>query len=744
MPIKLSSPVTDIPRIGPTKAKYLKKLGITHARDFLYTFPRRHDDFSKVTSISELKAGEKMTVKGRVKSVDSKWGWRGRQRILRIFVELDDGTGVLSVTWYNLRFLPRQLWPGRELLVAGVVEQPAGAGGKSLPFDKGEPSPPQRGRVELAPRGNASGSFAGAGARQKFRLRSPVLEFADKSGARTHTARITPVYPETYGVTSRFLRYQVSRLLPLARHVPEYLPAEIRRRHRLMGIKQAVRAAHFPETSEELERAGRRLRFDELFFLQLAALVRKQRRHRQQAPPVKVPQNKVDKFMVGFPYRLTDAQKRACREVAADMAGDIPMNRLLQGDVGSGKSAVAFLAVYLALAAGHAAVYLAPTEILARQQARALSSVLKKQNVRLLIGASKTAEKKAIKEKLRAGDPLCAVGTHALLQEDVALANCALIIIDEQHRFGVRQRAALLGGRTPAGSSREKQSNSSPSAPEPERQTKPHLLSMTATPIPRTLNLTVYGDLDVSVLDELPPGRKPVKTAVIPPSRRDEAAVHILEEIHKGRQAYVIAPLVEESEKLEVKSAKETAVEMKQMFPDVAVGLLHGQMSSEEKKTAINNFSAGALQLLVSTAVVEVGVDVRGATIMIIEGAERFGLAQLHQFRGRIGRGEHQSYCYLFPGTEEGARSPRLEIMAKTADGFTIAEKDLKLRGPGEAYGVAQSGYGDLKVASLLDYALIKETRREASRLLSHDSELDGYPVLKMKVEQKNSVAHFE
>lgn len=684
MPLRLSSPVTDIPRVGPAKAGYLAKLGITHARDFLYTFPRRYDDFSRITPIADLKPGEKMTVKGRVKSFQSEWGFRGRQQLLRIFVELEDDTGVLSITWYNLRFLPRQLWQGRELFVAGEVED-----------DKG-----------------------------KFRMRSPVLEFLGQPGDHTHTARITPVYSETYGVTSRFLRYQVKQLLPLMQAIPEYLPATIRRRHKLIDIHQAIRAVHFPDSSEQLAVAQRRLRFDELFFLQLSALVRRRQRDQATAFPIKASKKIIYQFISDLPYQLTKAQQTACREVAADMAKGSPMNRLLQGDVGSGKSTVAFLATHLALNAEYTVIYLAPTEILARQQAGSLSKVLGKANVALLIGALANKAKQAVKKKLAAQKPLCVVGTHALLQNDVIASNCALAIIDEQHRFGVAQRSTLQTVAT--------------------QKNTPHLLSMTATPIPRTLNLTVYGDLDISILDELPPGRQPVKTFLVPLHERDQAALHILKEIHQGRQAYVIAPLIDESAKLLVKSAKETVKEMRQLFPDIAIGLLHGQMTSDEKKAAINNFNAGALQLLVSTAVVEVGIDVPNATIMIIEGAERFGLAQLHQFRGRIGRGQHQSYCYLFPSSDELINKQRLQILVKTTDGFIIAEEDLKLRGPGETYGLAQSGYSDLKVASLLDYPLIKKTRQEAETLLRKDPELNNYIILKKKVEQKNLVTHFE
>ncbi|MEX2054542.1 MAG: ATP-dependent DNA helicase RecG, partial [Candidatus Andersenbacteria bacterium] len=457
--------------------------------------------------------------------------------------------------------------------------------------------------------------------------------------------------------------------------------------------------------------------------LQVSALVRRNERIHQPAYAILDTVRARNKFIASLPFTLTRAQEGVIAEIAYDLTQTRPMNRLLQGDVGSGKSVVALIAAHSALQANYTVVYLAPTEILARQQAKYFMEVFGSEQVALLIGASKSHEKQQIKERLASNEALCVVGTHALLQDDVQLHRCALAIIDEQHRFGVAQRKALQLAV--------------------KNEPVPHLLSMTATPIPRTLSLTVYGDLDVSVLDELPPGRQPVSTTIVAPRGREEVIMHVLEELHRGRQAYVIAPLVEASEKLEVKSAKETAVEMQRLFPDIAVGLLHGQLPSEEKDQVLRAFAAGALQLLVSTSVVEVGVNVPNATIMMIEGAERFGLAQLHQFRGRIGRGSEQSYCYLFP-SQGALATNRLHILTQTTDGFVIAEKDLELRGPGEVYGVAQSGFGNLQVASLLDYDMIKLARTEAEQLLTKDPELEKYPIIRKKVAQKNLETHFE
>lgn len=716
MSIKLSSPVTDIHGIGPAKAKQLRNLGIEHARDFLYTFPRRYDDFSRITKIDKLIPGQQMTIHGKVTSVKSNYGFYGRRRVLRIFVELEDETGVIAVTWYNLQFLPKQLWQGRELFVAGKVEENT-FGKKNLSASTADPP--------------KIGGPATSYQLPRFRLRSPVIEFAHSTSSGqadkelTHTGRITPVYPETYGVTSRFLRYQVKNLLPLIDGIPEYLPIDIRERYELMGIHEAIKIVHFPEDTDFLAKAQERLRFDELFFLQLAALVRRRDRQQHTAPAVAFSNKTIDHYSNQLPFKLTSAQKEAINDIAADMEKKKPMNRLLQGDVGSGKSAVALIATQHVLAAQQKVLYLAPTEVLARQQAQLFIKSIGGQHVQLLIGSLSKKNKQSIKEKMLLPNmPLLVVGTHALIQEDVRIIENALVIADEQHRFGVAQRKALQSAS--------------------DDGLTPHLLSMTATPIPRTLSLTVYGDLDVSVLNELPPGRQVIKTTIVAPEERNNAIIHILEQLHQGRQAYVIAPLVEISDQLEAKSAKETYAEMQQFFPDIAVGLLHGKMTSEEKESVLNNFNAGALQLLVATTVVEVGVNVPNATIIIIEGAERFGLAQLHQLRGRVGRSEHQSYCYLFPTTIEAAKSRRLRIMTQTGDGFVIAEEDLKLRGPGEVYGLTQSGFDNLKVASLLDYPTIKKARSEAERLLKKDPELNNYPILKAKVEQKNLLAHFE
>lgn len=694
MAITLSSPVTDLAGVGPARARALHRLGIQYVRDILFHFPRKYEDFSTVTPIKDLEVGKPMTVLGTVTSIKENRGFYGKRRLLRIYVDIDDGTGVLHIVWFNLQFLQHKLPVGTKVYVAGLVEE-SRFYKKTVTRD----------------------------AKLHFSMRSPALEFVGSSSDRIHTAAITPIYNESAGISSRFIRYQVKNILPAILLIPEYLPSDIVERNDLMGIQEAIKQAHFPTSQELLARAKRRLQFDELFFLQLAALVRKQRVRQANAHALIASSREVDALIATLPFALTKAQIRSIQEIAADMAQPHPMNRLLQGDVGSGKSAVALIAANIALKNNKKVLYLAPTEILARQQAIAFKQSIGEKKVVLLVGATKKKEKDDIYARLQNNEAMCVIGTHALLQEHVRARDVGLAIIDEQHRFGVAQRKALLSI---------------------EEGVVPHLLSMTATPIPRTLSLTVYGDLENSILDELPPGRKPIVTRIVHADKRDDAIIDMLTQLHAGRQAYIITPIIEDSEKLAVRSARKAFQEIQKLFPGIAVGVLHGQMTSEEKESVMNNFSAGAIQILVATAVVEVGVNVPNATVMMIEGAERFGLAQLHQFRGRIGRGEHESTCYVVPTTQDGTENKRLSLFASTNNGFEIAEADLQFRGPGELYGLEQSGFGSLRVASLLDYEMIKLVRGEAKKMLLSDPMLEQHNVLRKKVDQKNAHAHFE
>ncbi|HSX24777.1 MAG TPA: ATP-dependent DNA helicase RecG [Candidatus Andersenbacteria bacterium] len=691
MPLSLSSPITELNGVGPARAKTLEKLGIRYVRDFLFTFPRKYEDFSNHIAVKDAQIGKPATFFGTILSVKSNNGFYGRRKLFRIYVDIDDGTGIVHCTWFNLRFLEQKLRVGTQIYIAGTVEASKIQSGKYM------------GNKDVA-------------------MRSPAFEFPSTSQDRIHTASIVPIYSETSGVSSRFIRYQVKQALHALHTMQEYMPEDIIERNNLMGIKDAITISHFPPSNEDLDKAKLRLQFDELFFLQLAALVR--RNHMQHATSYSCDVSDADmkSIIKTIPFELTNAQKRVIEEIRADMKHVHPMNRLLQGDVGSGKSAVALIAAQIALRAHKKVLYVAPTELLARQQYDAFKKILP-YPTKLLIGETKKREREEILRMLMDDEACCVIGTHALLQESVHAKNMGLAIIDEQHRFGVAQRKKILSLETGI---------------------VPHLLSMTATPIPRTLNLTVYGDLDVSILDELPKGRKPIATYIVTGSEKDEAIIHMLQELHAGRQAYVIAPLVEDSETRVLKSATQAYKEIQKLFPGIAVGLLHGQMPSAEKESAMNNFVAGAIQVLVATAVVEVGVNIPNATIMMIEGAERFGLAQLHQFRGRIGRGNHASTCYVVPTSEDMKFNERLQTFAHTHDGFEIAEADLRLRGPGELYGTEQSGFGNLKVASLLDYKTIALARDEAKNILQKDPELSDHIVFRKKVEQKNALIHFE
>ncbi|OGY37270.1 MAG: ATP-dependent DNA helicase RecG [Candidatus Andersenbacteria bacterium RIFCSPHIGHO2_12_FULL_45_11b] len=687
----LSSPITELNGIGPARAKTLERLGITHVRDFLFTFPRKYEDFSNHIAVKDAELGKPATFFGTIVKVKSSNGFYGKRRLFRIYADIDDDTGIVHCTWFNLRFLEQKLRIGIQIYIAGTVEASKIQSGKYM------------GNKDVA-------------------MRSPAFEFPSQASDRIHTASIVPIYSETTGVSSRFIRYQVKQCMAALHGMREYMPEDIITRNGLLHIQDAIRISHFPASNEELEHAKHRLQFDELFFLQLEALVRRSHMQHATSYACKVTDGALKKIIKTVPFELTNAQKRVIEEIRSDMAQEHPMNRLLQGDVGSGKSAVALVAAEIALKNARKVLYLAPTELLARQQYQSFKKQLS-YPVKLLIGETKKREREEILNMLMSIDPCCIIGTHALLQESVHASQVGLAIVDEQHRFGVAQRKKLLSL---------------------EKGIVPHLLSMTATPIPRTLSLTVYGDLDVSVLDELPKGRQPIATHIVFGAAKDNAIIHMLEELHAGRQAYIIAPVVEDSPKRALKSATNAYAEIKKLFPGIAIALLHGQMPSMEKESVMNNFTEGAIQVLVATAVVEVGVNIPNATIMMIEGAERFGLAQLHQFRGRIGRGAHASTCYVVPTAENMKNTERLKTFAQTTDGFAIAEADLLLRGPGEAYGKEQSGFGNLKVASLLDYKTISLARDEAKQILDNDPNLKDHVVFQKKVAQKNALIHFE
>ncbi len=670
-PAALTAPVTVVPNIGPRRAKQLERLGIRTLEDLLYHFPRRYDDYANLKPIRQLRYGEQATVLGTVDRIGVRDLKGGKLKVVEAFI--GDGSGVIRATWFNQPWIAQQLRPGTPVALAGKVDMYLG----------------------------------------RLVLNNPEWEVLDEE--LLHTGRIVPVYPLTAKITQRWLRNLMGQVVPAwAPRVPDPLPPALRAEAGLVDLATALVQMHFPDSWEALEAARARLAFDEVFYLQLGVLQQKMRWQSRPGRVFTVEDEWLEAQLARLPFTLTGAQQRALAEIRRDLASGHPMNRLLQGDVGSGKTVVAALAMAMVVQGGAQAALMAPTAILAEQHYRSLlrllaegdAAPLQPDQIRLLVGSTPNGERREILEGLADGTIKVLVGTHALIEDPVQFADLQLAVIDEQHRFGVRQRAAL----------RRKGEN-------------PHLLVMTATPIPRSLALTIYGDLDLTVMDEMPPGRKPVGTYLLFPRERERVYRLIRREVEQGHQAFIIYPLIEESEALEHTPAAVEAHRrlQEEVFPDLKVGLLHGRMRDEEKDEVMRRFRDGEYHILVSTAVVEVGVDVPNATVMVIEGANRFGLAQLHQFRGRVGRGGDQAYCILIPETENAVEeNERLQAMVETNDGFRLAEKDLQQRGPGEFFGTRQSGYDMtfLRLANLLDVRLIEKARQLAQKVFTADPEL--------------------
>ena len=657
----LDEPVTSVKGVGPAVAERLGRLGIATVRDLLWHFPRFHQDRSALTPIAELAVGEHEAVTGQVREVkQSYWGRRGG--VLTAIIE--DGTGRVAALWFGMPYLRQQLKPGTRLVLWG--------------------------KVTMGKRG--------------LSVLSPEFEVVHDDEP-LHTQRIVPIYPATSGIgQKRFRRIIRAALDAHGAEPPEIFPDRFRQKRRLLPVAEALEQVHFPESMRAADLARRRLTYEEFFVLEAAVALRKRALQEHiEGIAFKIDGRIDQRIRRRFPFRLTTAQERAIAEIAADMVREQPMNRLLQGDVGSGKTVVAAYAMLAAVANKHQAALMAPTEILAEQHHRTLTALLEGSRVRtmLLLGGASAAERRRKLTAIRDGEVDLVVGTHALIQRDVEFARLGLVVVDEQHKFGVLQRAALRW-----------------------KGARPDVLVMTATPIPRSLALTVFGDLDFSTLDELPPGRQPVTTRIVPPKDRLEALKLIRGELAAGRQAYVVYPLVEESETSDLKAATAMVGKLQRdTFPDHPVGLLHGQMKADEKQERMAAFRAGDVRVLVCTTVVEVGVDVPNATVMAIEHADRYGLSQLHQLRGRIGRGEHASHCLLM--VEDAEAPDKLAILAETADGFLIAEEDLKRRGPGEFLGTRQHGLPPLAIGDFTqDIQLLMEARHDAFTLVESDPAL--------------------
>jgi ATP-dependent DNA helicase RecG len=678
---QLDAPITSIKGISSNLAAKFGKLGVGRVRDLLYFFPHRHIDYSQRRLISELEVGLEQTIVAVVWEAAAKATSR---RMKSTEAVVGDESGNMRVVWFNQPYLAKKLAPNSRIVISGRVS-----------------------------------SFRGR----------PVFESPEweplESDDLVHTGRLVPVYSLTAGLYPRVVRKLVKgtldRWLP---ELPDFLPEEIRIRARLLPLSEAIGQAHYPDTQDAKNEARRRLAFDELFLIQLGVLARKRDWQGELSSALEADSSCLRPFFDSLPFSLTGAQQRTFDEIRADLARSQPMGRLLQGEVGSGKTVVATAAMLLAAANGCQAALMAPTEILAEQHFESICGLLGRAtgedgdgrpvssyrsllpqpvSVGLLTGGLKESARREVQERIASGEVNLMVGTHALIQRDVEFHRLGLCVVDEQHRFGVMQRLELRG-----------------------KGASPHLLVMSATPIPRTLALTLYGDLDLSIMDELPPGRIEIKTKWLGPEQRQRAYDFVRKQVAEGRQAFIVCPLIEESEAIEARAAVTEYERLsRSVFPELRLGLLHGRLSSAEKDEAMQRFRSGELDILVSTPVVEVGVDVPNATVMLIEGADRFGMAQLHQFRGRVGRGQHQSYCILLSESPSPEARQRLALMEETRDGFALAEEDLRIRGPGEFFGTRQSGLPDLRMARLSDADILELARREAVRLFSEDPYLE-------------------
>ncbi|HKC14893.1 MAG TPA: ATP-dependent DNA helicase RecG [Patescibacteria group bacterium] len=657
----LQTKVLDVSRIYKVYASRLEKLGIRTLEDFLYHIPFRYDDYSVVSKISQVQPGETVTIQGKI--INIKNIYTRRFKIQTATVE--DDTGTINITWFNQPYITKYLKIGDKVSLSGKID-----------FFK-----------------------------NKTVIQSPEFEVMGTQET-IHTGRLVPVYPETRGVSSKWLRRQVYKILSEHKdEINEFLPEKILKDNGLFDLQKSFEQSHFPKDLETAEKAKQRLSFDELFFLRLSSLTKKKEwEEKYSQKPMKITRYKdeLDIFLKKLPFELTNAQKRVIEEIFKDINSDKPMNRLLQGEVGSGKTVVAAVAMYVCFLNGYKSILMTPTEILANQHYKTISDLLRpfKIKIVLITGSSKSKENADIY-----------VGTHALLHKKETIENLRLIVIDEQQRFGVEQRSII----------RKKGEN-------------PNLLTMTATPIPRTVALVMYGNLSLSFLDEMPKNRKQVKTWLVPPTKRENAYKWIAERVENKDQVFIICPFIEESETMQtVRAATVEFEKLKSVFLKAKLGLLHGKLKSKEKNEVLQKFKEGKIDILVTTPVVEVGIDIPNATVMLVEEAERFGLAQLHQLRGRVGRGEKESYCLLFTQSTNPLTLRRIKAMETLQNGAELAELDLKLRGPGQLFGTMQHGVPNLRIATFSDTKLLETTKREAEKIFP---EINKYPKLYKKVEE--------
>jgi ATP-dependent DNA helicase RecG len=721
----LNTPIEEIPRVGPAYQARLKRLNIKTVGQLLFHFPHRYEDFSNLVPISQTEEGGPYSIQGKITDIRMFRAFHRKMMLTQATIE--DESGKIKALWFNQPYLVTTLKKGTAVCLAGKVK------------------------------GKKSSKYFSSPAYEKI-----PDNYQDVDFDLNHTGGLIPVYPETEGLSSKWLRFIVRPILEnLQNKIPDALPKNIVEKYKFLAIKEAIWQIHFPQSLELAEQAKKRFGFEELFNLALFVLRERLKLAKENAKAIPINLDIIKNFTQNLPFKLTDAQKKSAWQILKDMEKPRPMNRLLEGDVGSGKTVVAALAALNAASAGYQVAFLAPTEILAKQHFKTINDVLKNLgiNIGLLTGKesyykNEKIERKNLLDKLKENEVDILIGTHALVQDPdsapwkvtkkraqkVLFDKLAFVVIDEQHRFGVEQRAALCR----------------------QKSFIPHLLSMTATPIPRTLSLTVYGDLDLSVIDELPKGRKKIITKIIKPQDKKGAYEFIRQQVKEGRQAFVICPRIEPpkvSEEdlakgifdernmswMDVKAVKQEYEKLsKEIFPDLKIGMLHGKMKSQEKEDIMWSFKEKVIDILVATSVIEVGVDVPNASVMMIEGSDKFGLAQLHQFRGRVGRSEYQSYCFLFTDAPGMLTNRRLRALVNCDNGFELAEKDLEIRGPGDFTGGRQWGIPDLAMASLTDTILVSKARNEAKTILEEDPDLKKYPLLAEKVKEYKTRIHLE
>ncbi len=707
--------ILTVPGVGKKYQTKLENLGIKTVGDFLYHLPHRYDDFSEFKKIDEIKIGETVTIQGRVTKIKTTQARYRSMTITEAYIE--DDTGNIKATWFNTPAPLRYLREGKAIRLSGKIS-----------ISKQQEAFFSHPNFEFIP----------VSALQREQSESIIQIDNDDS---YNTGIMAPIYHETAGLKSFWFRRIMKDLLSQV-EINDFIPKDILKSQKLISLPEAMQFIHFPRNQKEIDLARKRFAFEKIFLIQLKSLLLKKDWQQKTAPPIPFSEEFIKDFVSSLPFVLTNAQKKCTWQIIKDLEKPQPMNRLLEGDVGTGKTVVSAIATLSVINQLYQVALLAPTEVLAVQHYKGLRKFFKKLDFTIGIltrsevqfapanETSKKTTKAKLLKKLAQGEIDLLIGTHAIIQKGVNFKNLGLIIIDEQHRFGVRQRAFLQ----------------QTTVARNNRKDTPHLLSMTATPIPRTLSLAAFGNLDLSIIDEFPAGRKKIITKVVKSQGYQQVYQFIRQSIQTGRQVFIIFPLVEETSKIsEVKAATQEYQRLqKEVFPEFKLGLLHGKMKPAEKNKIMKDFKNKKIDILISTSVVEVGVDIPNANIMIIEGAERFGLAQLHQFRGRVGRGEHQSYCFLFTSTNVADTTARLKVLEKTNDGFKISEADLKLRGPGQFMGTAQSGVPDIAMESLSDVKTIQQARLEAQRVIDFDPKLKKLPALQAKLKKMDAIIHNE